>query len=92
MKTTCLAFTLPHPDTPRTSAHSRTNVTLDGSSSVQVDCYGAMISAQKVLWQSGILANGSHTMKIEFTGTANPAASKYPVLQVDAFDVTGTIQ
>jgi hypothetical protein len=44
------------------------------------------------VWESGNLAWGSHIVKIEYTSTANPNVGTWPIMYVDAFDMTGTLQ
>jgi hypothetical protein len=66
-------------------------VTLDGGSPIQVDCYSASTKYAETLWQSGSLASGNHTVKIECTGTCSAASTSYWIC-VDAFDIIGTTQ
>jgi hypothetical protein len=67
-------------------------VTLDGGSPIMVDCYADGIQMTGTVWESGNLAWGSHTVKIEYTSAANPNVGTWPILYVDAFDVTGTLE
>jgi hypothetical protein len=67
-------------------------VTLDGGNPIMVDCYADDIQITGTVWESGNLAWGSHIVKIEYTSTANPNVGTWPIMYVDAFDVTGTLQ
>jgi hypothetical protein len=77
----------------RGSMEGIAKVTLDGAQVALVDLYVPVNKPQPLtLWQSGTLANGSHTLKIECTHTKNPdPASDGWWIMVDAFDVFGTI-
>jgi hypothetical protein len=66
-------------------------VTLDGGIPIQVDCHSPADHQGMQLWQSGNLAWGSHTVKIECSWTASPSGSGNG-LTVDAFDATGTLE
>jgi hypothetical protein len=66
-------------------------VTLDGGGVYQVDCYSANAQYQCRLWDSGILALKSHTVKVSCAGSADPASGGF-YISVDAFDVTGTLE
>jgi hypothetical protein len=66
-------------------------VSLDGVQET-VDTYGdGTTHYQAKIWGSGTLAYGSHKVKITCTGTANPSSSDN-MINVDAFDITGTIE
>jgi hypothetical protein len=67
-------------------------VTLDGGGPIMVDCYADGIQITGTVWESGNLAWGSHTVKIEYTSAANPNVNTWPIMYVDAFDVIGTLQ
>lgn len=57
-----------------------------------VDTYGDGTQLlQAKIWGSGALAYGSHKVKIRCTGTASPSSSS-TVINMDAFDITGTIE
>jgi len=64
-------------------------VTLDGAAPVEVDLYGSFAFKQRV-WSSGTIAEGTHTLRIDYTGTKNAASSGYTI-GVDAFDVVGSL-
>ena len=64
-------------------------VHLDGAPVATVDPYNPTEVVEAVLFTATGLANGSHTLAIEVTGTRNAAATDYYVV-VDAFDVTSS--
>ena len=65
------------------------HVYVDGTLVATVDTYGPSLQMQVVMFTATGLPRGPHTIAIEATGTANPAAcqSCWWVV-VDAFDVT----
>lgn len=65
-------------------------VTLDGAAPVMIDLYGARPSYKQGVWASGVLANGTHTVTIAWTGQKSAAATGTSV-NIDAMDVTGTV-
>lgn len=74
-------------------SYGMARVTLDGGALVAlVDCYDpANVLESKVLWESGSLAGGSHTLTIECTNSKNPGSMGYWI-DVDAFSVVGSIE
>jgi hypothetical protein len=62
------------------------DVYLDGVFAQQVDLYSATEQVQIPVFTASGLAPGTHTLRIEVTGTKNPAASTARVM-IDAFDV-----
>jgi hypothetical protein len=72
-------------------SYGQASVTVDGGLAVTVDLYSAAIKSQKQVWASGALAMGTHTIQIVRLGTKN-AASKGTAINVDAFDVTGSLK
>ena len=64
-------------------------LTLDGEDVGTVDLYNASELYTKV-WETGTLANGTHTLKIAWTGTKNTLAIATNI-SVDAFDISGNI-
>ena len=72
------------------SVYGRAKVTLDKQTPVYVDLYSATTYYQQKVWNTGTLAPGTHTVKIEWTPTRNAASSGTNV-NVDAFDVIGTL-
>ena len=70
--------------------YGKARITLDGGVPVLVDFYGPSFLSQVQVWNTGTLANGSHTVQIEATGQKNPASS-YTYVDVDAVEVAGTL-
>lgn len=65
-------------------------VTLDSRTPVTVDLYSPATLYKQKVWSTGTLSSGSHTVKIEYTGTQNSASSGR-VVNIDAVDVVGTL-
>jgi L,D-transpeptidase catalytic domain/Putative peptidoglycan binding domain len=63
-------------------------VTLDGGTPVMVDLYSPDSLFQQKVWSTGTLPSGAHTVRIEWTGSTNPAAMGSNI-SVDAFDIAG---
>ncbi len=75
---------------PRTTNYGIADVYIDGVKVATVDTYRANLAIQgwrEVVWQSGVLTPGAHTISIRPTGTKNPAATAANVV-IDAIDVT----
>jgi hypothetical protein len=75
---------------PRTPNYGMADVYIDSVKVATVDTYRANLAIQgwrEVVWQSGVLSAGAHTLSIRPTGTMNPAATAANVM-VDAIDVT----
>jgi hypothetical protein len=75
---------------PRTPNYGIADVYIDSVKAATVDTYRANLATQgwrEVVWQSGVLSAGAHTLSIRPTGTMNPAATAANVM-VDAIDVT----
>ena len=66
-------------------------VTIDGTQTFTVDLYSAEIEWQAVVWSSGLLPEGDHTITLERTGTKN-AASTGTNIDLDAVQVIGTLR
>jgi hypothetical protein len=73
--------------TSRNTTYGKAWLTLDDNAPILVDLYGNFAFKQKV-WSSGALANGTHTLKIEYSGLKNDASSGHTI-GIDAFDITG---
>ena len=73
----------------KASSYGIMKLTLDLNAPVYIDLYSPATAYQQKLWSSGSLADGIHKVRIEFTGTKNPASGGTYV-GVDAFDVMGT--
>lgn len=70
----------------RESGAGIARVFLDGAQVGEIDLYSDTISVQAPVFTSGELAQGPHTLRIEATGTRNPAATGIAVV-VDAFEI-----
>ena len=70
--------------------YGKAKVTLDEGAPVTVDLYSADAVYKSVVWNTGPLASGTHTVKIEWTGTHSSSATDTNI-GVDAFDVQGTL-
>jgi Peptidase family M28 len=71
-------------------AYGIARVTLDGVDKGAVDLYSASDAYKQKVWESGALANGTHTVTIEWTGEKNTSATG-TYIGADAFDVVGTL-
>jgi RHS repeat-associated protein len=66
-------------------------VTLDGvPAAPPVDLYSAAQVYKKLVYTTGLLNNGAHTLVVQWSGTKRPAASGTSI-NVDAFDILGTL-
>lgn len=74
--------------TTRYSGKAR--ITLDGGTSTLVDLYSSRTAYQQTVYNTGVLASGSHTLTIEWTGLTNPR-SRGTYVHVDAFRVDGSL-
>jgi hypothetical protein len=72
------------------SVYGKAKVTIDGGSPATVDLYSADVVWRQKVWDSGTLADGTHIVKIEWTGAKSPAATDTNI-NIDAVDVTGTL-
>lgn len=62
-------------------------VYLDGVAVAKVDLYSAVQQYQQVVWSTSTLTDGTHTIRIERTGTLNPSSTGRN-LTLDAFVIT----
>ncbi len=74
----------------RASDHGTAWLRLDGGLPIAVDLYSASTQAQRIVWSSGVLAPGVHTLCVSWAGAKAYAASSSKV-SVDAFDIMGTV-
>ena len=65
-------------------------VTVDNKTPVLVNLQSSKTLYKQTVWNSGILAAGTHAVKIEWTGTKKAAANGTNI-GVDAFEVGGTL-
>lgn len=74
--------------TKKGPAYGYVKITLDSGTPVTVDLYnGSTLYKQKV-WNTGTLANGTHTVKLEWAGVRRSAATACNI-GLDAFDIAG---
>lgn len=71
--------------------YGQAKITLDSAQTFTVDLYSADAQMAATVWSSGLLTQGAHSVKIEWTGAKN-AASSGTNISVDAFDVIGTLR
>jgi len=60
------------------------SISIDGGTAVLIDTYSSTLHNNFIVWESPVLARGSHTIVITVTGTKNAASSAYYV-GIDAF-------
>jgi hypothetical protein len=70
--------------------YGQATVTLDGGDPSTVDLYGPVSLYQQEVYDTGALADGPHTLTLEFAGTKNAASIGY-LVDVDAFEITGSL-
>jgi len=71
-------------------SYGKATVTLDGNAPLTVDLYSADTKWQQKIWDTGTLAAGAHTVKVEWTG-ARSASAIGANINIDAFDIAGTL-
>ena len=71
--------------------YGKARVTLDGGDPAVVDLYSATTLNKQNVWSTRLLAPGSHTVRIEWTGTKNAAATNTNI-NLDALDLRGTLR
>lgn len=69
----------------RASDYGQAWVSVDASAPVLVDLYSSTTKYQQMLFESGTLAPGTHTLTVRVAGTRNPK-STYKWIDVDAFE------
>jgi hypothetical protein len=72
----------------KSPVYGKAKLILDGGAPETIDLYNSTAVFTKV-WEKTLDA-GPHTLRIEWTGTKNSAATDYNI-SVDAFDVIGTL-
>jgi putative cell wall-binding protein len=70
--------------------YGKAKVTVDGGTPEVIDLYSPTSVFKSSVWNTGTLASGTHTVRIEGTGTKNASATNTYV-GIDAFDVVGTL-
>jgi subtilisin family serine protease len=63
-------------------------VSVDGRAAVPVNLYSSTSTYKKLVWSTGFLAPGDHTVVFSRSGTKSSSASGYTI-DVDAVDLTG---
>jgi len=71
---------------PRDPRHGIAAISIDGGAEVNVDTYADVRADNVLLWNSPVLASGSHTLKVRVTGKNN-AASTNSYIVADRVDV-----
>ncbi len=74
----------------KSPVYGTAKVTLDDKTPVMVDLYSASAVYQQKVWNTGTLAAGSHTVKIEWTGTKNASATDTNI-GLDGLDLIGNL-
>ena len=74
----------------KSPVYGEAKVTLDGGSPVTVDLHSTTVLWQQQVWSTGILADGAHSVKIQWTG-AKPAGATAADINIDAVDVDGIL-
>lgn len=72
------------------STFGKAEILLDGVSKGTIDLYAPELRSERLLYRATGLSSGSHRLTVKVTGTRN-AASKGTMVDIDAFDVAGTI-
>jgi hypothetical protein len=72
-------------------SYGRMRVTVDGGTSHTVDLYSSASAYKRLVWQSGFLAPGDHTVTITRLGTKNAYSSGYTI-DLDAIDLIGELK
>lgn len=67
------------------------SVSLNGGEPVDVDLYSPKITYQQVVFDSGLLESGVHTLTVAWTGRKNPSSTG-TVIGIDALDAAGQLQ
>ena len=76
--------------TKKSPAYGVVKITLDGGTPVSVDLYNGSAYYQQKVWNTGVLVNGAHTVKLEWAGVRRAAATACNI-GLDAFDVAGVL-
>lgn len=71
-------------------SYGKAKVTVDGTTTYTVDLYSATTGYKKKVWDTGVLAPGLHTVRIEWIGQKSVPTGGTNI-SVDGFDLTGTM-
>ncbi len=74
----------------KSSVYGIAKITLDGGTPKTVDLYSATTVYQQKVWNTGTLADGDHTVTMEWTGTKNDASTATNI-GIDALDLKGSL-
>ena len=70
--------------------YGQASATLDGGDPFVVDFYSATTLFRQGVYNTGVLAEGTHELTLEWTGVKNPASS-YHMIGIDAVETDGTL-
>jgi hypothetical protein len=73
------------------TGYGQARVSLDGGPDSTVDLYSESAKSKQEIWDSGVLAYGTHTITIEWSGTKGTDAQG-TAINVDGFRVTGSLK
>ncbi len=72
--------------------YGKLKVTVDGTvQPTNPDLYNSTFLYKQVVFTKTGLSNGTHTLKLEYSGLKDPAVSGAAVIDLDALDVNGTL-
>lgn len=71
-------------------AYGKAQVIVDEGDPVTIDLYSADVLWVQNVWSSGRLEMGPHVVKIQWTGTKNPASTG-TYINIDAFEIAGVV-
>jgi N-acetylmuramoyl-L-alanine amidase len=77
--------------TKKNPKYGKARLTLDGGTPTIIDLYSPTEVWQQKVWQITDLEQGDHAVKIEWTGTKNPAAVDNNI-GIDAFEIAKTLE
>ena len=75
----------------KAAGYGKVKITLDGTTTFTVDLYSSTTKYKQIVWTSGFLSPGDHTLKIERLTTKNASSTGYTI-DVDAVDVIGVLR
>lgn len=75
----------------KSAVYGKAKVTVDSGTPAIVDLYSAKEVFRQKVWETGTLVPGTHTIRIEWTGTKSAAATGTNI-GADAFDIIGTLK
>ena len=74
---------------PKSSSYGKARVWLDGTEIAVVDQYRSAYANKQVVWSSGDITPGAHTLIVEVLGEKRTESTGTRVM-IDAFDVVGS--